>query len=254
MNRTWELRNKIASERRVNIGSCRGVSGITTREKLIRGDVYQHKLNSPMPHFEVLIMEILRHEQYADGSFETKSLGRHPSYFQKDGKLFWKSGVITIELNTDKDRCLSGECGVYYETVPDPPGYIEPRVLNTEEVFRVTYEIADGFDGEVHRLMKQTYNDKPPFYFRVKGRNLTNVETSSSDLQEIIKYYERSYMIDRKIVLGWQERATTKQIAEYCANKTKEFLDKLKEFAAVEQPHNNAFAADTKGAAKLVAN
>ena len=208
-----------------------------------------------MPHFDVLIMEILRHEQYADGSFETRSLGRHPCYFQKDGKLFW--GVdkqSKVELNTDKNRCLNGECGVYFEVVPDPPGFIEPRVLNTEEIFRVTYKVKDGFDGEVHRLMKQTYNDKPPFYFRVKGRNFTNVETSSSDLQEIIKYYERSYKIDTQNVRRWQERAITKQIAEYCANKTKEFLDKLKEFAAVEQPHNNAFAADPRGAAKLVAN
>ena len=192
-------------------------------------------------------MEILRHEQYADGSFDTRSLGRHSRYFQEDGKLFWKiDKQSNIELNTDKNRCLNGVCGVYYEVLPDPPGYVEPRVLNTEEVFRVTYEIEDGFDGEVHRLMKQTYNDKPPFYFRVKGHDFTNVETSNRDLQEIIEYYERSYKIDMQNVRGWQKRATTKQIAEYCANKTKEFLDKLKEFAVVEQPHNKRLHHDSR--------
>ena len=71
-------------------------------------------------------------------------------------------------------------------------------VKETKELFRVVYS-----DGEiVDKLMVQTYTDKQPFYYRAKDDNhvkgFTNVETSSNDIEDIIKYYKRSIIISEK--------------------------------------------------------
>jgi hypothetical protein len=105
--------------------------------------------------------------------------------------------------------------------------------LKTIEIFRVTYDDFDSRD--VHKLMKQTYNDGiQPFYEVVLPGNFTSVNTSSHDLQEIIKYYEHSYKLDLE---GIERSKTynnkkTYEIHVYCAEKTKEFLDKLKALTA----------------------
>ena len=112
---------------------------------------------------------------------------------------------------------------------------MESQILETEELFRVVYWHNDYENQEVHSFMKQTYTEKPPFYFRVRNggiyRNFTDVNSSSDDIQEIIRYFELCYDIDKREAKKSNSNSKIKEIAQYCADKTKEFLDNLRQVA-----------------------
>lgn len=94
-------------------------------------------------------------------------------------------------------------------------------VLNTEELFKVTYR-----NGDFECLMKQYYTDKPPFYFRTKGSYKgTNIETSSHDINDIIKYYgELSKQL--KNAIKKEKKKKIKEIHRDVLASYKEFFDK----------------------------
>ena len=103
---------------------------------------------------------------------------------------------------------------------------MKTRILSTEEIFRVTYN-----DGYFERLMRQTYNDSEPFYYRTKGENQTMVETSSSDLKEIESFLKRCLKIDKGAMNAeWNQTPAVKEVYKHCLDKQKEFLNKLKAF------------------------
>lgn len=105
------------------------------------------------------------------------------------------------------------------------------QVLETEELFRVVYW-PNEVDQEVHSFMKQTYTDTPPCYFRVKNGgtycNFTDVNSTSDDIQEIIRHFELCHDIDSREAEKSHSNSKIKEVAQYCADKTKEFLDHLK--------------------------
>ena len=114
---------------------------------------------------------------------------------------------------------------------------MESHVLETEELFRVVYDKYNGDDliKEVHSFMKQTYTDMPPCYFRVQNGgihcNFTDVNSSDDDIQEIIRHFELCYDIDKREAEKSHSNSKIKELAQYCADKTKEFLDNLRQVA-----------------------
>lgn len=118
------------------------------------------------------------------------------------------------------------------------------HVLETEKLFEVVY---DRYEEKAnHAFMKQTYTDTSPFYFRVINssvhRDFTDIHSGSQDIQEVIDYFERCYKIDMDAVEEYKAITHNKKIHEiaiYCANKTKEFLGKVKEIAVKESTANN---------------
>lgn len=105
-------------------------------------------------------------------------------------------------------------------------------VLETKEMFRITYD-----DGSYERFMVQTYTDSEPFYYLAKGEGKNGyqervpVETSSSNLNEIIEFMEIRVADEEKAF----KRAKTKygkkiaDVHEYCLAKTKELFSKMVE-------------------------
>ena len=66
--------------------------------------------------------KLVKHELYADGSFVSEDC-KIPTTFLHNGQLYYflttHHGAISdfFELNMSKDKCLNGQCGVYYEAV-----------------------------------------------------------------------------------------------------------------------------------------
>jgi len=126
------------------------------------------------------------------------------------------------------------------------------HVLETKKLFEVVY---DKYKEKAnHAFMKQTYTDTSPFYFRVINssvhRNFTDIHSGSQDIQEVIDYFEHCYKIDMDAVEEYKAITPKKKIHEialYCANKTKEFLDKVKEIAVKESTANNVLQRSEKG-------
>ncbi len=110
------------------------------------------------------------------------------------------------------------------------------NIIATEEIFRVNY-----FEDLYEKLMKQSYTDGPPFYYRVKCEKhfeQVPVETSSSEISDIVKYYERAIKIDRSSFSKSKSNAEVKKVYEHCLNKDIEFLKKLKTYQEAEQPES----------------
>ena len=133
------------------------------------------------------------------------------------------------------------------------------HVLETEKLFEVVYNKYE--EKGVDSFMKQTYTDMSPFYFRVRNssvhHNFTDIHSGSQDIQEIIDYFERCYKIDMDAVEEYKAITPNKKIHEialYCANKTKEFLDKVKEVAMREATDNKRNGADFEPAANILFN
>ncbi|MEK6884536.1 MAG: hypothetical protein AABY22_33195 [Nanoarchaeota archaeon] len=100
------------------------------------------------------------------------------------------------------------------------------KILSTKEIFRVTFN-----DGTFERLMKQSYKDSTPFYYRTKGLNFVPVDSSSSDLKDIIKYFEKGIRIEKQAKgLKGEFGEKIQKTHEYYLAKSIEFLDKLKKF------------------------
>jgi len=126
------------------------------------------------------------------------------------------------------------------------------HVLETKKLFEVVY---DKYEEKAnHAFMKQTYTDTSPFYFRVINssvhRNFTDIHSGSQDIQEVIDYFEHCYKIDMDAVEEYKAITPKKKIYEialYCANKTEEFLDKVKEIAVKESTANNVLQRSEKG-------
>ena len=126
--------------------------------------------------------------------------------------------------------------------------------IKIEELFRVEYERREGdFIKEVHHFMKEIYEDGRSWYFRVIAggetfwSRFTDSNAASDNIQEIIDYFEHCYKIDMDAVEKCKTITHNKKIHEialYCANKTKEFLDKVKEVAINEATDNNKNAVD----------
>ncbi|MEK6880768.1 MAG: hypothetical protein AABY22_14210 [Nanoarchaeota archaeon] len=100
------------------------------------------------------------------------------------------------------------------------------NIISTKEIFRVTFN-----DGTFERLMKQSYKNSTPFYYRTIGLNFTPVDSSSSDLKDIIKYFERSVKIDKQgDGLKGEFGEKIQKTHEYYLAKSIEFLTKLNKF------------------------
>lgn len=101
------------------------------------------------------------------------------------------------------------------------------RVLNTEEICRITYD-----DGDFERLMKQTYTNDAPFYTIQKGAcNLTPVETSSHNINEIIAHLEKCNSIDKEHYSTTKFSAKVLEIANGVISKQEQFIGMIKEYA-----------------------
>lgn len=67
-------------------------------------------------------LKITKNELYVDGSFVKKRVENSTTFFYK-GKLYYfmttHHGAISdfFELNTSKEKCISGQYGVYYEVI-----------------------------------------------------------------------------------------------------------------------------------------
>lgn len=64
------------------------------------------------------------------------------------------------------------------------------HILETKELFSV-----DFGDGDIERMICQTYTDMPPFYSIKKAYNRVPVETASHDISEIIRHLKRGIRI-----------------------------------------------------------
>jgi hypothetical protein len=139
-------------------------------------------------------------------------------------KLTDKKLKALIGENELKNYCINYGNYIPIDTKTDN---METRILNTEELFRVTYD-----DGDFESLVKQTYTDgTAPFYTIQKGlHKLTPVETSSENLNEIERHLEKCLKIDSKsLKQPWNKNnPKVKAVIEHCLEKQREFLNKLR--------------------------
>ena len=101
----------------------------------------------------------------------------------------------------------------------------ENKVVETKELFRCTYN-----NGDIIRLMVQTYSIDTPFYFVAAKRDESlSVNSASSDIQDIIDFYKRKAARQEKELNEadyLKDNEKVRQIYEHCFEITKQFIQK----------------------------
>ena len=103
-------------------------------------------------------------------------------------------------------------------------------IVSNDEICRVEYST-----GGWMKLMRQTYTDQAPFYHVEESRLPydLSVDSSSSDLQYIIDYFERRIAGGKRMLYSLPQNETeVRKIYHHVSDITRQFLEKIKNAAA----------------------
>ncbi|MFJ3388797.1 hypothetical protein [Lysinibacillus sp. NPDC086135] len=120
--------------------------------------------------------EVIKYEKYADGEWvevERRESGR--TYFNVDGKLYYRTGNSSFPLNMDFNSSTCGACFVIGENI-----YGKKKITSNLELFTIKYPKS------TLTLHKQTYSDNTCFYSLQEPNGSFKVNYGSRDINDLI--------------------------------------------------------------------